>query len=80
QKRIEIPFIAVVFVGAAALGVAGWWTASTRSWPGLMNGSRASGQSYLFPQLYADTEFIAQSQHLAAMSLFVAAGVCALLG
>ncbi|PYL02994.1 MAG: hypothetical protein DME31_07840 [Verrucomicrobia bacterium] len=80
QKRIEIPFIAAVFAGAAALGVAGWWTASTRSWPGLMNGSRASGQSYLFPQLYADTEFIAQSQHLAAMSLFVAAGVCALLG
>ena len=80
QKRIEIPFIAAVFAGAAALGVAGWWTASTGAWPELMNTSRASGQSYLLPQLYADTEFIAQSQHLAAMSLFVAAGVCALLG
>ena len=80
EKRIEIPFIAAVFAGAVALGVAGWWIASTGSWPGLMNASRASGQSYLFPQLYADTEFIAQSQHLAAMSLFVAAGVCALLG
>jgi hypothetical protein len=79
QKRIEIPFIAAVFAGAAALGVAGWWTASTGSWRGLMNASRASGQSYLFPQLYADTEFIAQSQHVAAMSLFVAAGICALL-
>ena len=45
-----------------------------------MNASRASGQSYLFPQLYANSEFVAQSQHRAAMSLFVAAGVCALLG
>ncbi|MGH9549089.1 MAG: hypothetical protein ACRD3W_06940, partial [Terriglobales bacterium] len=80
QKRIEIPFIAGVFAGAAALCVAGWWTSSTGSWSGLMNVSRASGQSYLFPQLCADTGFIAQSQHLAAMSLFVAAGVCALLG
>ena len=80
QKRIETPFIAAVFAGAAALGVAGWWIASTGSWPGLMNASRASGQSYLVPQLYADTDFIAQSQHLAAMSLFVAAGVCTLLG
>lgn len=80
QKKIETPFIAAVLAGAAALGLAGWWTASTGSWPGLMNASRVSGQSYLFPQLYADTEFIAQSQHLAAMSLFVAAGVCALLG
>ena len=80
QKRIETPFIAAVFAGAAALGVAGWWTASTGSWRGLMTASRASGQSYLLPQLYADAEFIAQSQHLAAMSLFFAAGVCGLLG
>jgi hypothetical protein len=80
QKRIETSFIVAVFAGAAALGVAGWWTASTGSWPGLMNASRASGQSYLVPHLYADKGFIAQSQHLAAMSLFVAAGVGALLG
>jgi hypothetical protein len=80
RRRIETPFIAGVFVGAAALGVAGWWAASTGYWTGLMNASRASGQSYLFPELYANTEFIAQSQHLAALSLFVAAGVCALLG
>jgi hypothetical protein len=80
QKRIETPFIAAVFAGVAALSVAGWWTASTGSWPELMNASRASGQSYLFPQLYAETEFLVQSQHVAAMSLFVAAGVCALLG
>jgi hypothetical protein len=80
QKRIEIRFIAAVFAGAAALAVAGWWVASNGSWPELMNASRASGQSYLFPQLYSDAGFVVQSQHRAAMSLFIAAGVCALLG
>jgi hypothetical protein len=80
RKRIEASFIAAVFTGAAALGVAGGWAASTGSWAGLMNASRASGQSYLLPQLYANAEFVAQSQHRAAVSLFVAAGVCALLG
>ena len=80
QRRIETSFIGAVFAGAAALGIAGWWAASAASWAGLMNASRASGQSYLFPQLYANAEFVAQSQHRAAMSLFVAAGVCALLG
>jgi hypothetical protein len=34
----------------------------------------------LFPQLYENAEFVAQSQHRAAMSLFIAAGVCVLLG
>ncbi|PYJ39051.1 MAG: hypothetical protein DME84_03195, partial [Verrucomicrobia bacterium] len=71
QKKIETPFIAAVFAGAAIIGVAGWWTANTTSWTGLVNASRASGQSYLFPQLYANAEFVAQSQHHAAMSLFV---------
>jgi len=80
QKKIETRFIVGVFVAAAALGIGGWWTASTGSWPRLMNVSRASGESYLFPQLYDNAEFVAQSQHRAAMSLFIAAGVCAFLG
>jgi hypothetical protein len=80
QKGIEIRFIAAVFAGAVALLAAGWWTATSGSWEGLMNASRASGQSYLFPQLYASAEFVSQSQHRAAMSLFVAAGLCGLLG
>jgi hypothetical protein len=80
QKRIETPFVLVVFAGAAALGLAGWWAASTASWPKLMNASRASGQSYLLPQFYDDPQFIAQAQHRAAMSLVLAAGGCALLG
>jgi hypothetical protein len=80
QKRIETSFIAAVFAGVAALSLAGWWTATTACWQGLMKASRTSGQSYLFPQLYASAEFVTQSQHRAAMSLFVAAGACALLG
>jgi hypothetical protein len=80
QKRIEIRFVTVLLAGVGALSLAGWWTATPASWQGLMNASRTSGQSYLFPQLYASAEFVAQSQHRAAMSLFVAAGVCALLG
>jgi len=79
QKRIETSFIVAVFAGVAALSLAGWWTATTASWRGLMDASRISGQSYLFPQLYVSAEFVAESQHRAAMSLFVAAGVCGLL-
>jgi hypothetical protein len=45
-----------------------------------MNASRATGESYLFPQLYASAEFAVQAQHRAAISLFVAAGVCLILG
>src|SRR5439155_23590748 len=37
-------------------------------------------ESYLFPQLYSDTEFITRSQQSAATSLGIAAAVCALLG
>jgi hypothetical protein len=80
QKKIEIRFLTAVFAGAVALVAAQWWTATTASWQGLMIASRASGQSYLLPQLYTSAEFVTQSQHGAAMSLFVAAGACALLG
>jgi hypothetical protein len=80
QKKIEIRFIAAVFAGVVALSLAGWWVATTASWRVLMNASRASGQSYLFPQLYANADFVTQSQHRASISLFVAAGVCVLLG
>ena len=80
QKRVETGFIAAVFGGAIVLGIVGWWAATTASWPVLMNASRATNQSYLFPQLYENAEFVAQAQHRAAMSFFSAAGVGALLG
>ncbi|MEY2538721.1 MAG: hypothetical protein QOG67_2461 [Verrucomicrobiota bacterium] len=80
QRRVETGFIAAVFGGAILLGIVGWWAATTTSWPALMNVIRATNESYLFPQLYANAEFVAQSQHRAAGSFFCAAGVCALLG
>ena len=80
QKKVETGFIAAVFTGAIGLGIAGWWAASSSSWSVLMSASRVTGESYLFPQLYASAEFISQSQHRAAASLFLGAGVCVLLG
>jgi hypothetical protein len=79
-KTVERPFVAAVFAGAVALGLGAWWAGSTTSWSALMNTARVTGQSYLFPQLYSDTEFITRSQQCAATSLGIAAAVCALLG
>jgi hypothetical protein len=80
QRKVETGFIVTVFAGGIALGIAGWWAASSLSWSALMNASRVTGESYLFPQLYATAEFVSQSQHRAATSLFLGAGVSALLG
>jgi hypothetical protein len=80
QKTTKIHFIIPVLSCAPLLAIVGWWLAKTPSWPALMNSSRVSGQSYLFPQLYESSEFLAQAQHRAAVSFFFAAGVCALLG
>src|SRR5438105_4415902 len=79
-KRVGKAFTAAVFAGALTLGLVTWWAGSTTSWPTLMNTARVTGESYLFPQLYSDTEFIARSQQCAATSLGIAAAVCALLG
>lgn len=80
DKKIGKPLVAAVFIVAVALGLAAWWAASTPSWPGLMNTARASGESYLFPRLYSDTEFITRAQHGAATSLAIAGAVSAILG
>jgi hypothetical protein len=80
SKTVGKAFVAAVFVGAIALALVAWWAGSTASWATLMNEARVSGESYLFPQLYSDTEFITRSQHCAATSLWMAAAVCALLG
>ncbi len=73
-------FVAAVFAGAVALGLVAWWVGNTTSWPALMNTARVTGESYLFPQLYSDSEFITRSQQCAATSLGIAAAACALLG
>jgi hypothetical protein len=73
-------FVAAVFAGAVALGLVAWWVGNTTSWPALMNTARVTGESYLFPQLYSNSEFITRSQQCAATSLGIAAAACALLG
>ena len=79
-KTVGKAFVGAVFAGAVVLGLVAWWAGSTASWPAVMNAARVSGESYLFPQLYSDTEFITRSQQCAATSLGMAAAVCALLG
>jgi membrane protein YfhO len=79
-KTVAKALVAAVLAGAIAFGLAAWWVAGTTSWPALMNTARLTGESYLFPQLYSDTEFILRSQYYAATSLAMAAAVCVLLG
>jgi Bacterial membrane protein YfhO len=79
-KTVGKALVIAVFAGAVTLALVAWWAGSTTSWPALMNTAHLSGESYLFPQLYSDTEFIARSQQCAATSLGTAAAVCALLG
>src|SRR6185369_13259014 len=72
QNRIDRGLIIGVFVGSIVLLIAGCWVTSSSSWGALMATRRDSGQTFLFPQLYESSEFIAKSQHSAAMSLFTA--------
>ena len=80
RKRAPAALIASIFGGSALLAVAACFIGTTQSWSALMNHSRVTGESYLFPQLYSSAEFIAQSQHRAAMSVGFAAVALALLG
>jgi hypothetical protein len=80
QGKVEPKFVIGMFAAAAVLGTAGLWTSNTNSWQRLMNRTHATGETYLVPQLYASAPFVAQSQHTAAMSIFLAAGICAVFG
>jgi hypothetical protein len=80
QKKIEPKFVIAVFAFGVLLGIGGLWAIKTSSWPALIKATQATGETYLPPQLYTSAEFIAQSQHRAAISIFLAAGTCALLG
>lgn len=78
RKQVEPKFIVAAFLLAAVLAVAGWWTMEIDSWRSFMNEIHSLGKSSLSPQPYATSEFAIQSQHRAAMSLSVAAGICGL--
>jgi len=80
QGKVEAKFVVAIFIVAAGLGIAGIWMGIAHSWPGLMNRMHATGETYLVPHLYTDTEFVAKAQHRAATSIFVAAGTCAAVG
>jgi hypothetical protein len=80
RGRVEPKFVVGMFAAAAALGTAGLWTANTNSWQSLMNRMHATGETYLVPQLYASAPFVAQSQRTAAISIFLAAAICAVFG
>jgi hypothetical protein len=80
QEKVSKGFAISIFAVALTLAIAGWWVTNTPSWSALMNASRSSGQSFLFPQLYTATGFIAQSQHRAATSFFIEAGIAAAVG
>jgi hypothetical protein len=80
QRKIEPKFIIAVFVLAAVLGITGLWAMRTSPWQALLEEIRDTGESYLSPQLYTSAGFTAQAQHRAAISLFLSAGTCALIG
>jgi hypothetical protein len=80
QERIDPKFVIGLFAAAAVLGIAGLWTAKTNSWQWLMNKMESTHESYLVPQLYESAEFVSQAQHRAAISIFLAAGTCVLVG
>jgi hypothetical protein len=80
QKKVALRFIVGVFVAAAVLAIAGLWTSKTNSWLSLMNWMQATRETYLLPQLFSSAEFIAQAQHRAAISIFLAAATCVVIG
>jgi hypothetical protein len=78
QNKGAQKFVMGVFAAAALLAAAGLWVANTGLWQAVMARMQAAGETYLMPQLYSNAGFVAKSQHAAAVSLFFAAGVCAL--
>ncbi len=80
QKKLDRRFIIGLFAVAGALGIGGWWITKTNSWQSLMNKIESTHESYLLPHLYANAEFVSEAQHRAAMSIFIAAGTCVLIG
>ena len=80
RKKAETQFVLAIFVVAVSLAGAASWARSTNSWRSFMDKIHVAQDSYLSPQLYASAQFTAQSQHLAVMSLLLAAATCGLFG
>jgi hypothetical protein len=80
QKKVESRFIVNVFVVALILAIAGLWILEMNSWQPLMNWMQATHETYLRPQLFSNTDFVARAQHQAAMSIFLAATTFIVIG
>jgi Bacterial membrane protein YfhO len=80
RKKNEPGLTIGTFAAAALFAIAGLWAANTSAWQALMTRMQTAGETYLLPELYTNGGFVAKSQHTAAISLFLAAGVCALFG
>jgi hypothetical protein len=78
QKRAELVFTVGAFLLAALLACSAYWTTTTNAWRPFMDRIHPAEESSFSPQYYALTEFAALSQHRAAVSLMVAAIICAL--
>lgn len=80
RKNAEPQFVLAIFFVAASLAGAASWALSTNSWRSFMDKIHVAQDSYLSSQLYAASQFAAQSQHLAVVSVILAAATCGLFG
>jgi len=79
RPKAQPGFIFGLAAGAVILIGAGIWAGHTSSWPLFIDSARSTHETFLKPQLYSNAEFLAQAQHRAAVSIFLAATVCALV-
>jgi hypothetical protein len=79
ERYADGRFVAGVIVAAGIL-LAGGGTVYLVHWQAIMQRVLATGESFLRPAAYSQTEFVSQAQHGAANALFVAAGTGLMLG
>lgn len=79
EQRADGRFVIGVFVAAGVL-LAGGFGVYLIDWQAIIQRVLVLGESYLRPDVYAQTGFVAQAQRGAANALFVAAGTGLMLG
>jgi len=79
EQRADRRFVIGVFVAAGVL-LAGGIGVYLVDWQAIIQRVLTLGESYLRPDVYAQTGFVAQAQRGAANALFVAAGTGLILG
>jgi hypothetical protein len=79
EQRADGRFVVGVFVAAGVL-LAGGLNVYLVDWQAIIQRVLGLGESYLRPDVYAQTEFVSQAQRGAANALFVASGTDLMLG